>query len=158
MGFPFDAGGSIGLTMSVGRGGIGLKPTRIIANLVGMMLFVQVILGGGSVLLQWPVIYHIVWGGVTFVVLIAATLLAARDYSRQSSIFRVGIAAIADYIIQIVLGYIALNSDVTVVIHLTNAFLLSVFTTYLISFADSAEKTGAVISRAATAGSPLGSL
>ena len=132
-----------------------MKPTRITANLVGMMLFVQVILGGGAVLLGWPVIYHFVWGGITFAVLIAATLLAARDYSRQSTIFKVGTAAVVDFIIQIILGYFALSSDVTVVIHLTNAFVLGVFTTYLISFADSAEKTRAVISRAAAAGSSL---
>ena len=132
-----------------------MKPTRIIANLVGMMLFVQVILGGGSVVLAWPVIYHIVWGAVTFVVLIVATVLAARTYSKQSNIFKVGIAATADYVVQIILGFIALNSGVTVVIHLTNAFLLGVFTTYLISFADSAEKTGAVIAGAASAGSSL---
>ncbi len=132
-----------------------MKPTRITANLVGMMLFVQVILGGGAVVLQWPVIYHIVWGAITFIVLIVATVLAARNYSRRSNIFKVGVAAIADYVVQIILGFIALNSDVTVVIHLTNAFLLAVFTTYLISFADSGEKTGAVIARAANAGSPL---
>ncbi len=105
-----------------------------------MMLFVQVILGGGSVLLQWPVIYYIAWGSITFVVLIAATVLAARDYSRQSNIFKVGMAAIGDFVVQIILGYIALNSDVTVVIHLTNAFLLGVIVTYLISFADSADR------------------
>ncbi len=104
------------------------------------MLFVQVILGGGSALLQWPVIYHIVWGSITFVVLIAATVLAARDYSSQSNIFKVGIAAIGDFVVQIILGFIGLNSDVTVVIHLTNAFLLGVIVTYLISFADSAAK------------------
>ena len=136
-----------------------MKPTRIVANLVGMMLFVQVILGGGSVLLGWPVNYHIVWGSITFVVLIIATVLGFQNYGRQSNIFKVGIAAIADYIVQIILGFIALNiavdPGVTVVIHLTNAFLLGVFTTYLISFADSAEKTGAAISRAGTAGSPL---
>jgi len=120
-----------------------------------MMLFIQVILGGGAVLLQWPVIYHIIWGGITFAVLLVATALAASDYSRQSSIFKVGMAAIADFIVQIILGFIALNSTVSVVIHLTNAFLLGVFTTYLISFADSAEKTGAVIARAATKGSSL---
>ena len=101
--------------------------------------------------MQWPVIYHIIWGGITFAVLIVATVLAASDYSRQSSIFKVGIAAIADFVVQIILGFIAFNSDVMVVIHLTNAFLLGVFTTYLISFADTAEKTGAVIARAAAA-------
>ena len=54
----------------------GLKPTRITANLVGMMLFIQVILGGGAVLLQWPVIYHIIWGGITFGVLAGAFVVS----------------------------------------------------------------------------------
>jgi hypothetical protein len=50
-------------------------------------------------------------------------------------------AAIADYVVQI-MGFIALgtNSGVVVVIHLTNAFVLGVLVTYLISFADSADK------------------
>ncbi|OLE97812.1 hypothetical protein E6H16_01395 [Candidatus Bathyarchaeota archaeon] len=64
-------------------------------------------------------------------------------------------SATADFVVQTILGFIALNSTLTVVIHLTNAFLLGVFTTYLIGFADSAEKTGAVIARAATKGSSL---
>ena len=63
-------------------------------------------------------------------------------------------SATADFVVQTILGFIALNSTLTVVIHLTNAFLLGVFT-YLIGFADSAEKTGAVIARAATKGSSL---
>ena len=54
-------------------------------------------------------------------------------------------SATADFVVETILGFIALNSTLTVVIHLTNAFLLGVFTTYLIGFADSAEKTGAVI-------------
>jgi len=51
-------------------------------------------------------------------------------------------AAIADYVLQIILGFIALgaNSGVVVVVHLTNAFVLGVLVTYLISFADSADK------------------
>ncbi len=125
-----------------------MKPTRIIANLVGMMLFVQVILGGGSVLLAWDVKYHIAWGTITFVVLIIATALAFRTYGRQANMFKVGIAAIADFILQIILGFVALNinanTGLTIVVHLTNAFVLGVFTTYFISFADSAEKTTAV--------------
>jgi len=123
-----------------------------------MMLFVQVILGGGAVLLGWDVNYHVAWGVVTFIVLIVATVLAFRTYGQQSNIFKVGIAAIADYVLQIALGFVALNVSVntglTIVIHLTNAFVLGVFTTYFISFADTGERTGAVL-RAATA-KPLG--
>ncbi len=73
--------------------------------------------------------------------LIVATVLAVRDYGSKSTIFKVGIAALVDYVIQIILGFIALGSDVTIVVHLTNAFLLVVIVTYLISFADSAERT-----------------
>ena len=96
----------------------------------------------------WDVNYHIAWGTIAFIALIVATVLAFRTYGRQSNMFKVGIAAIADYILQVILGFVALNismnSGLTVVIHLTNAFVLGVFTTYFISFADSAEKTAAV--------------
>jgi heme A synthase len=105
-----------------------------------MMLFVQVILGGSSTVLGFPVIYHIIWGVLTFGVLIVATVLAVRQYGSRSTLFKVAIAAIVDFVVQGVLGLIALGSDAAVVVHLTNAFLLAVFVTYLISFADSAEK------------------
>jgi len=38
-----------------------LKPARIVANLVGLMLFVQVILGGSAVFGYIDVLYHLVW-------------------------------------------------------------------------------------------------
>jgi heme A synthase len=114
----------------------------MVANLVGFMLFVQVILGGSAVFGFVDVIYHIIWGGLTFVVLIIATVYAARQLGSKSTLFRTGVAAIADYVVQIILGFVALglNSDAVVVVHLTNAFVLGVLVTYLISFADSAEK------------------
>jgi len=120
-------------------------PTRIVANLVGMMLFVQVVLGGLATVLGYPVIYHIIWGGLTFVVLIIATVYAVRELGSKSTLFRTGIVAIADYVVQIILGFVALglNNDAVVVVHLTNAFVLGVLVTYLISFADSAEKASA---------------
>ena len=108
-----------------------------------MMLFVQVILGGSSVVLNFPIIYHLVWGTLTFIVLVFASVLAVRDYGSASTLFKVAIASIVDYVVQIVLGFVALGSDVFVVVHLTNAFLLAVFVTYLISFADSAERAAA---------------
>ena len=122
-----------------------MKPTRMVANLVGFMLFVQVILGGSAVFGFVDVIYHIVWRALTFVVLIVATVYAARELGSKSTLFRTGIAATADYVVQIVLGFVALglNNDAVVVVHLTNAFVLGVLVTYLISFADSAEKTSA---------------
>ena len=119
-----------------------MKPARIVANLVGFMLFVQVILGGSAVFGFVDVIYHLVWGVLTFGVLIIATVYAATDLGSKSTLFRTGIAAIVDYVIQIILGFIALgtNSGAVIVIHLTNAFVLGVLVTYLISFADNAEK------------------
>ena len=119
-----------------------MKPTRIVANLVGFMLFVQVILGGSAVFGFVDLIYHIIWGALTFVVLIVATVFAARKIGSKSTLFRTGVAAIVDYVVQIVLGFVALglNNDAVVVVHLTNAFVLGVLVTYLISFADSAEK------------------
>ena len=124
-----------------------MKPARIIANLVGMMLFVQVILGGSAVFGFVDVIYHLVWGVLTFGVLIIATVYAATELGSKSTLFRTGIAAIVDYVIQIILGFIALgtNSGAVVVVHLTNAFVLGVLVTYLIVFADSAGKASASV-------------
>jgi len=115
-----------------------MTPTRILANLVGFMLFVQVILGGSAVLLSLDIVYHIVWGVATFAVLIATTVLVARSDGSKSGIFRVSIAAISDFILQGALGFTAmgLNSDAIVVVHLTNAFVLAVLATYLTSMAD----------------------
>ncbi len=124
-----------------------MKPSRILANLVGMMLFVQVILGGSATVLDFPpIIYHLVWGTLTFIVLIVATVYAVREYGSRSTLFRVGIASIADYVVQVVLGVFALvlGPGVIVVVHLTNAFLLAVIVTYLISFADSADKASMI--------------
>ena len=122
-----------------------MKPTRIIANLVGLMLFVQVILGGSAVFGYIDVNYHLVWGVVTFGVLVIATVYAMIELGSKSTLFRTGIAAIADYVVQIILGFIALgtNSGAVIVVHLTNAFVLGVLVTYLISFADSADKASA---------------
>jgi len=82
---------------------------------------------------------------LTFVALIIATVYAVRELGSKSTLFRTGIVAIADYVIQIILGFVALglNNDAVVVVHLTNAFVLGVLITYLISFADSAEKASA---------------
>ena len=119
-----------------------MRDSRVFANLVGFMLFVQVILGGSATLLDFPVVYHLFWGVATFAVLIIATVYAARELGSRSVLFRTGIAAIADYAVQAGLGLSAFftNSDVIVLVHLTNAFVLGVLVTYLISFADSADK------------------
>jgi heme A synthase len=117
----------------------------MVANLVGFMLLVQVILGGSAVFGFIDVIYHIIWGALTFVVLIIATVFAARKLGSKSTLFRTGTAAIVDYVVQIILGFVALglNNDAVVVVHLANAFVLGVLVTYMISFADSAEKASA---------------
>jgi heme A synthase len=132
-----------------------LKPGRIAANIVGIMLFVQVILGGSAVLLSFPIGYHIVWGVLTFAVLIAATVFVAREYGRRSAILKIALAAIADYVIQGVLGLLAFNSDTVVVVHLTNAFVLAVLATYLISSADRAESVKPSTSMPTTSASPV---
>ena len=133
-----------------------MKPTRMVANLVGFMLFVQVILGGSAVFGFVDVIYHIIWGGLTFIVLIVATVYAARQLGSKSTLFRTGIAATADYVVQIILGFVALglNNDAVVVVHLTNAFVLGVLVTYLISFADSADKASMAMHTASPTVSP----
>ncbi len=123
-----------------------MKTSRILANLVGFMIFGQVVLGGGATLLDLDVIYHIIWGGITFVVLIVTTVFASMELGSKSTLFRVGVVATIDYVIQIALGFIALplidsvSGDDVVLVHLTNAFALAVLVTYLISFADSADR------------------
>ena len=107
-------------------------------------------MGGSAVFGFINVIYHIVWGSITFVVLIFATAFAAREYGSKSTLFKTGVASIADYVVQIILGFVALGSDAVVVVHLTNAFLLGVIVTYLISFADIADKALAARSSAMT--------
>lgn len=105
-------------------------------------MFVQVILGGSAVLLSnmWT-IYHLIWGTLTFIVLIIAAVLASRSYGTGSTLFKVSLAAIVDFVVQGLLGLFSFNLGVPLVIHLTNAFLLAVLVTYLISFADSADQT-----------------
>jgi hypothetical protein len=88
------------------------------------MLFVQVILGGNAVFGYVDVRYHLVWGVLAFGVLIIATVYAASELGRKSTLFRTGIAAIADYVVQIILGFISLGTN----------------SGAIISFADSAEK------------------
>jgi len=110
-----------------------------------MMIFVQVILGGSSFVLGLDVRYHLVWGTLTFIVLIVATILARRDLGVNSTLFKVALASIVDFVIQGILGLFSFQSGVAIVVHLTNAFLLAVIVTYLISFADSADKASATI-------------
>ena len=87
-----------------------------------------------------PVIYHLIWGTLTFIVLIVAAVLAGRSYGTGSTLFKVSLAAIVDFVIQGLLGLSSFNLGVPLVIHLTNAFLLAVLVTYLISFADRADQ------------------
>ena len=115
--------------------------TRIIANLVGTMLFVQVILGGSYIFLgDPPIIAHLVWGTLTFIVLIIATVLAARTFGTGSNLVKTSLVAIVDFVIQGIIGLFSFNAGLAVVVHLTNAFVLAILVTYLISFADSADQ------------------
>lgn len=68
------------------------------------------------------------------------TVLARRDLGTSSTLFKVALAAIIDFVLQVVLGIFSFGSGVAIVIHLTNAFALAVIVTYLISFADTADK------------------
>lgn len=122
-----------------------MKPYRIVSNVVGFMLLVQVILGGAATLIAREPYEsaHLVWGIITFATLIVATVYAFKALGTKSSLFRIGIAAVVDFVIQIALGLgILFNNydSVTVVIHLTNAFILGVFVTNLISTADAVDK------------------
>jgi heme A synthase len=118
-----------------------LRASRIVANILGPMLFVQVILGGGSVVLGFPIALHLLWGIASFAVLIAATVLGLRDYGSKSNLFRIGAVSIVIFVLQGILGLISFSSRVAIVVHLTNAFVLAVLVTYMIVFADSLDKT-----------------
>ena len=121
------------------------------------MLFVQVILGGGSFVLGWDVRYHLVWGTLTFIVLIITAVLARRDFGTTSTLFKVGLVSILDFVVQGILGLFSFGSGVAIVVHLTNAFLLAVIVAYLISFADSADKTSTTVALQ-TKASPSGKM
>ena len=69
-----------------------MKLSRILAIVVGGMLFVQPILGGSAVLLNFPIACHLYWGIATFIVLVVATGIAVRDYGRSSPTFKIGVA------------------------------------------------------------------
>lgn len=129
-----------------------MKPYRIVSNVVGFMLLVQVILGGIATLISRDYEnVHIYWGVATFAVLIVATVYGVKALGTKSTLFRIGIAAIVDFIIQAALGLgILFNNydSTTVVIHLTNAFILGIFVTNLISIADRTDK--AALSAATT--------
>lgn len=121
-----------------------MKPYRIVSNVVGFMLLVQVILGGIATLISRDYeSVHIYWGVATFAVLIVATVYSVKALGTKSTLFRIGIAAIVDFIVQAALGLgILFNNydSTTVVIHLTNAFILGIFVTNLISIADRTDK------------------
>src|SRR5579862_3901276 len=100
------------------------------------MILIQVVLGGASVLIDEStyVGVHIIWGILTFGVLVALTAVSARTMGTKSIIFRLSIAVIVDFVIQGLLGFLAFNSDEIVLVHLTNAFILAILATMLISY------------------------
>jgi len=118
------------------------------------MLFVQVILGGSSVLLGLSVLYHLVWGLFTLIMLLVTTLMAGRVFGTSSTLFKVAAAAITDFMIQVILGLLSFGQGVPLVIHLTNAFVLAILVTYLISFADTADKASMQVQPKAISNSP----
>jgi hypothetical protein len=109
-----------------------LKISGSAAKLVGAMLLVQVILGGGSTLLRFPAAYHLIWGALTFAALLAVTFLLVREHGIGSTVFRLAAAAILDFVIQGLLGLASFGSAVAIVVHLANAFVLIILTTWLI--------------------------
>ena len=62
------------------------------------MIFVQVILGGSAAILGLNVLYHLIWGMLTFVMLVVTTVLAARDFGTGSTLLKVGLAAVVDFV------------------------------------------------------------
>lgn len=115
-----------------------MTPTQSLANALGGMLLIQVVLGGAATLVSFPIVYHIVWGVLTFAVLVALMAVSARTLGTQSIIFKLSIVVVIDFVVQGALGFAALPTTIymsdIVLIHLTNAFILAVLATTLISY------------------------
>jgi hypothetical protein len=114
-----------------------LTPSQTLSNLLGGMLLIQVVLGGASLLISDSYfIFHLIWGILTFAVLIALTAVTAKSMGTKSITFKLSIAVIIDFVIQGLLGFtaMALNSNQFILVHLTNAFILIVLASMLISY------------------------
>ncbi|MGI0092288.1 MAG: hypothetical protein ACREBS_11325 [Nitrososphaerales archaeon] len=111
-----------------------MTPTQTLSNVVAGMLLIQVVLGGAAALLEFPIMIHLVWGVLTFIALIALSVLLAKRFGSRSGVFRVSLFAIIDFVVQGILGFISLGSNGdAILVHLTNAFILVVLVTMLIS-------------------------
>jgi heme A synthase len=103
------------------------------------MLFVQVILGGGSTVLRFPAAYHLVWGTLTFVALAVATFLLAKDHGTKSRPFLAAVTSMLDFVVQGLLGLASFGSAIMIVVHLANAFVLAALVTWLVVLVSSVE-------------------
>jgi heme A synthase len=110
-----------------------MTPTRMLANILAGMLLIQVILGGAATLLSFSREAHIVWGVISFVALLVLVFLIVREFGTKSMPFRFSLAATVDFVIQGILGFVSINSNDALLVHLTNAFILMVLVTMLIS-------------------------
>ena len=111
------------------------------------MIFIQVVLGGSATILGLNVLYHLIWGTLTFVMLVVTMVLAMKDFGTGSNLVKVAVAAVIDYVVQGILGLLSFGAGVALVVHLTNGFLLAVIITYLISFADTADRASTRLPR-----------
>jgi uncharacterized membrane protein YjfL (UPF0719 family) len=57
-----------------------VTPVRTLSNIIGGMLLIQVILGGAATVLNISVFSHLVWGVITFAVLLVLVFLIVRQY------------------------------------------------------------------------------
>ncbi|MHB1868077.1 MAG: hypothetical protein ACYCPP_03935 [Nitrososphaerales archaeon] len=99
---------------------------------VATMLLIQVALGGAAVFLNLPVISHLAWGVLSFVALLALVYLIVKQFGTKSKPFRYSIIAVVDFIIQGILGFISLNSNIATMVHLANAIILMIMVVILI--------------------------
>lgn len=105
----------------------------MLANGLAGMLIIQVILGGASVIFNDSKTPHVVWGVISFVVLLALVFLIVREFGTKSAPFRISLAALVDFIVQGILGFISFSSNYALIVHLTNAFILMAIVTMMIS-------------------------
>ncbi|MHB2035414.1 MAG: hypothetical protein ACYCPW_01540 [Nitrososphaerales archaeon] len=109
-----------------------MTPIRSLSMVVATMLLIQVALGGAAVFLNLPVISHLAWGVLSFVALLALVYLIVKQFGTKSKPFRYSIIAVVDFIIQGILGFISLNSNIATMVHLANAIILMIMVVILI--------------------------
>lgn len=71
--------------------------SRLLSNILAGMLIIQVILGLSGSLLGFAAIPHLVWGGISYVVLLALVFVITKEFGEKSILLPLSLVAFADY-------------------------------------------------------------